>query len=100
VAWKRPGIALDKQKATLIRLRMIAVLNMARQRQKDAGNPPGFAIVIDTKYDDATPDDAYRVYYFSPVASEVCKSALEVLGAEESDEPTTNRGPVVGDLEK
>jgi hypothetical protein len=76
------------------------VLMMARQRQKDAGEPAGFAVVIDTEYDDATPQEAYRVYYFSPVASEVFKSALEVLGAKESDAPTTNRGPVVGDLLK
>jgi hypothetical protein len=77
------------------------VLRMAERRYKDEGEPDGFEVRLGhTEFDDDKGDDAYRIYYFSPVASGVCATALDVLRATPEEEPTANLRLLVPDLLK
>lgn len=61
------------------------VIRMAVHRYEETGKPRGFLVYRGSTYDEARPDEWYRVYRFSPVATDKCKGSIAL---EPSDAPT------------
>lgn len=78
------------------------IILAAEGQYERSGKPKGFAVFWGETFDNNTPQLAYRVYYFSPVASAECERALSILRAEESKAPSDTEEPLelrVGDPE-
>lgn len=67
------------------------VIRAAKRAHEQMDNPEGFAVFTGTAYDNDTPSEAYRVYYFSPDASVACRSILTSLSAEECEAPSSEK---------
>jgi len=66
------------------------VKELAQLRYDTADKPPGFAVFRAWEYDNATPSEAYRLIYFSPVACSWCMALIRQLGGRESDAPSAD----------